>query len=857
MRDERQTLDRALSLHNKGDIAAAAKLYRRIINANPNNLHALHLLGVAEAAAGNIDRAKSLMDRSLRSNPVNLQFIENYAAILHRAGERDAAIKLCQRGLQFAPTSAVLLHASAAALLAQGRHSEAIGQLTQLLAHHPSDFPAHFMLGSALAKAEQHEAALASYDRALRLNPQLAEAHLDKGTIHFARRRYHDALLAYDDALAVRPGFAEAWLGRGYTLIQLGRHEEALAAVDKALTLRPDFAEAWVCRGNALLEIDRFREAAAAYDRALAAQPEFAAAWSGHGNVLLRLGRHPEAEAAFERALAADSTFAEAWLGRGTLALSVGRHDDALAALDKALALNPGLPDAWLARGQVCYLAKRYDDALTSWNNALALNPDQPGVAAASLRIRMHHCDWTGFEAACESVRSSVRNGEIVAPFMFVAIPSTPPEQLQCARTLIESNFRAVGAPVWCGERHDHDRVRIAYLSADFHQHATSQLMAGVFEHHDRSRFEVTGISVGPNDNSNMRRRIEAAFERFVDAKAHGDDQIAELIRALEVDILVDLKGYTQDARTGVLAKRPAPIQVNYLGFPGTIGAGFIDYIVADRNVIPEHEFDCYAEKVVWLPDSYQANDRNRAIADSAPVRAEHALPEAAFVFCCFNDNYKITPTVFSCWMRILLAVENSVLWLFEDNGKAADNLRREAAARDVAPQRLVFARRLPNAEHLARHRCADLFLDTLPYGAHTTASDALWAGLPVVTCRGETFAGRVGASLLNAVHLPELVTTTVSEYELLAIGLAQDPVRLAALKAKLARHRLTAPLFNTPQFTRGIEAAYAIMMERHRAELPPDHIRVKRSTADSQPVAARPGPAQAIDDRAASDISA
>jgi protein O-GlcNAc transferase len=830
MHDERQTLDRALSLHNKGDIGAAARLYRRIINANPNNLHALHFLGVAEAAAGNIDRAKSLMDRSLRSNSVNVQFIENYAAILHRAGEHNAAIKLCQHGLQFAPTSAVLLHASAAALLARGRHSEAIGQLTQLLAHHPGHFPAHFMLGSALAKTEQHEAALASYDRALRLNPQLAEAHLDKGTIHFARRRYHDALSAYDNALAMRPGLAEAWLGRGYTLIQLSRHEDALAAVEKALALRPDFAEAWVCRGNALLDLNRLQDAAAAYDGALAVRSGLPAAWSGHGNICLRSGRHQDAGTAFDRALEADSKFAEAWLGRGILFASLGRHHDALAAIDRALALDPALPHAWLARGQVSYLEKRYDEALADWSKALALRPDQPDVEAACLRVGMHNCDWTNFDTALASIRSSVRNGKLIAPFMFVAVPSTAHEQLLCTRQWIDGNFRAVGGPVWRGERYGHDRIHIAYLSADFHQHATSQLMAGMFEHHDRARFQVTGISVGPNDGSGMRRRIEAAFERFVEAKPLGDDEIADQVRSLEVDILVDLKGFTQNARTGVFAMRPAPIQVNYLGFPGTIGAGFIDYIVADRNIILENEFDCYAEKIVWLPDSYQANDRNRAIADTAPTRSEHGLPEAAFVFCCFNDNYKITPAVFSCWMRILLAVENGVLWLFEENATAAGNLRREAAARGVAPQRLVFAHRLPNAEHLARHRCADLFLDTLPYGAHTTASDALWAGLPVLTCLGETFAGRVSASLLNAIQLPELVTATPAAYEQLATELAKNPARLAALKAKLARNQLTTPLFDTAQFTRHIEAAYTAMTERHQAGLPPDHIHVTRS---------------------------
>lgn len=840
MRDERQTLDRAISLHNKGNAAAAAKLYRRIITANPGNLDALHFLGVAEAAAGNIDRARSLLDRSLQSDRINLQFIENYAAILHRASDHEGLIKLCQSGLQFAPTSAVLLHANAAGFLAQGRHAEAIRQLTLLVAHHPGHFPGHFMLGSALAKTRQHDAALISYDRALQLNPQLAEAHLDKGTIHLAERRPAAALAAYDHALAARPKFADAWLGRGYALIQLRRHGDALIAIDKALALRSDFAEAWVGRGNALLESNRLQEAAVAFDRALQIRPDFAAAWSGRGDVLFRSGRHTEAEAAFGRALAADSAFAEAWLGRGMLALSLGRHDEALTALDQAIAANPKLPNARLVRGQAHYLRKRYYDALTDWNRALALAPDQPGLAAACLRVRMHHCDWGRFDAACESTRAAVRNADMVAPFMFVAIPSTPSEQLQCAQRWIDGNFRAVETSARRSQRPDRDRARIAYLSADFHQHATAQLTAGVFEQHDRSCFEVTGISVGPDDRSDMRRRVEAAFERFIDARPLGDDQIADTIRDLDIDILVDLKGYTQDARTGVLARRPAPIQVNYLGFPGTLGAAFIDYIIADRHVIPEHEFNCYAEKIVWLPDSYQANDRGRPIADRVPVRAEHGLPQSAFVFCCFNDNYKITPAVFSSWMRILFAVDNSVLWLFEENATAAENLRREAAARGVAPQRLVFARRLPNAEHLARHRCADLFLDTLPYGAHTTASDALWAGLPVVTCVGQTFAGRVGASVLNAVGLPEMIAATAEAYEALAIALAMDPFRLADIRARLARLRLTTPLFDTVGFTRNIEAAYAAMIGRHRAGLPPDHLVVRRSVRTINEPAAR-----------------
>lgn len=827
MHDEQRTLETALSLHTKGDISGAAELYRRIIDANPNNLRALHFLGAAEIAAGNIDAAKSLMARSLQASQLNLEFVENYATDLYRAGEHDAVIEACQQARRSGLDSATLWHVSVSALIARNRYPEALEQLDQFLASHPNHFIAHFLRGSALAKTKQYDAALASYERAVAINPLIAEAHLDTGTIHAVHQRHQEALAAYDRAVAARPVFAEAWLARGHALLQLGRHQEALAAADKALELRSDYADAWVGRGNALLELDRYQDAAAAYDRALALRPALAAAWCGHGTVFLRTGRHRDAGVAFDRALEADSNLADAWLGRALMLVSLGRHDEAIAALDRALALNPTLPTAWIARGQVLYFKKRYDEALADWNKALSLRPDLPDVQAACLRVRMHHCDWIGFDAACALLRSAVDTGKPVPPFMLVAIPSTASEQLRCARRWVASTFRTAHEPAWRGERYDHDRIHVAYLSADFHQHATSYLMAGLFEHHDRSRFQLSGISVGPNDGSEMRRRIEAAFERFVDASSLADDQIADMVRSLEVDILVDLKGFTQDARPLVFARRPAPIQVSYLGFPGTTGAGFIDYIVADRILIPEDQHGCYAEKVVSLPDSYQANDDRRPVAAGAPAREAFGLPSDGFVFCCFNDNYKITPGVFSVWMRILDAVEGSVLWLFEENPTAADNLRREAAARRIAPERLVFARRLANAEHLARHRCADLFLDTLPYNAHTTASDALWAGLPVLTCIGNTFAGRVAASLLNAIGLPELVTPTLEAYEQSAVTLARDPARLAALKATLVERRSTAPLFDTARFTRNIEAAYVAMVERHRDGLAPDHIQV------------------------------
>lgn len=440
----------------------------------------------------------------------------------------------------------------------------------------------------------------------------------------------------------------------------------------------------------------------------------------------------------------------------------------------------------------------------------------------------MRICDWCNFDSECTHLISSIRNGSLnTAPFPFLMIPSSSDDQLQCAKLWVANNFDLADRLIWQGGRYDHDRIRIAYLSADFHGHATGYLIAELFEIHDRSRFELIAFSFGPEDQSEMRQRLSAAFDKFIDVRNASDREVATLARKFEVDIAVDLKGFTTDSRTGVFALRAAPVQVSYLGYPGTMGADYIDYLIADRVLIPAASQKYFAEKIAYLPNSYQVNDRRRRIAEKILTRAELGLPADAFVFCCFNNNYKITPAVFECWMRLLKQVEGSVLWLFEDNASAASNLRKEAQARGLNPERLVFARRMALPEHLARHRLADLFLDTLPCNAHTTASDALWAGLPVLTQIGETFAGRVAASLLTAIGLPELITSTPQAYEDLAIELATNSEKLAAIKRKLADNRLTTPLFDTKLFAKHIEAAYTTMHERCRAGLPPDHIYV------------------------------
>jgi protein O-GlcNAc transferase len=554
------------------------------------------------------------------------------------------------------------------------------------------------------------------------------------------------------------------------------------------------------------------------------------AAYSMLSNCQIEQGDYAAGFKTCEISISIDPTIAEPYCKSGYILNATGKYQEALAFLDRAIELHPQFADALLYRGNSLRDLRRFDEALVAYDRALSLNPDLVGAEGFRLNAKMQVCNWNDLEADCEHLIEAVRNNkENTDPFILLSINSTAEDQLNCAGLWTRKRYPPADKPSWRGERYTHGKLRIGYVSADFRQHPVANLVAGVFAGHDRSQFEVTGISIGPSDGSDIRRRLEGSFDTFIDAATLGIDELAQRITEQEIDILIDMNGYTLNARTELFARRPAPIQVNYLGYPGTMGAGYFDYIVADPTLVPASAEAAYAEKIVYLPHSYMPHDAaSRPISARLFARGEFGLPENGFVFCCFNNAYKFNPHLFGSQMRILRAVEGSVLWLSEHNATAANNLRREATAAGVDPDRLVFASRLPSsADHLARHRLADLFLDTLPYNAHSTASDALWAGLPVLTQIGETFAGRVAASLLTAVGLPELIARTEAQFESMAVELAAAPAALAAIKDKLAQNRLTKPLFNTTLYTRHIESAYMAMHQRHQAGLPHDHIMV------------------------------
>jgi predicted O-linked N-acetylglucosamine transferase (SPINDLY family) len=623
---------------------------------------------------------------------------------------------------------------------------------------------------------------------------------------------------------------AAALSDRGNLLRDLGRYQDALASYDRSLELKPDEAEAFYQRGNTLLKLKRPDDALASYDRALKLSPDYADALYNCGVALQSLKRPEEALAHYDRALQLKPDDAQALNNRGNALLDLRRPDEALTSYDRALSLNPDYLEALHNRGLALLELKRPEDTMKSYSTLLELAPDYHFVKGKLLHAKMSCCDWEQLIPLTASIEKDIRAGKQSAePFGYQAISNSPQDLRRCAEIYAAANYPNSGVQLWTGERYNNAKVRIGYLSGEFRNQATSILMTELFELHDKNRFELVAFDNGWDDASEIRERIENAFSEIIDITRLDELEAASVIRQKKIDILINLNGYFGRDRQGVFSYRPCPVQVNYLGFPGTLGADYIDYIIADPHVIPRGHDAFYVEKIVYLPDTYQVNDSRRSIAERVPTRAEAGLPDTGFVFCCFNNSYKITPEIFDLWTRLLKNVAGSVLWLAQDNVAASRNLRREADERGVAPERVIFAPRIKLDGHLSRHRLADLFLDTLPCNAHTTASDALWAGLPVLTCMGGTFAGRVAASLLNAVGLPELATDSLDNYEKLALELAMKPAMLYDFRARLARNRYTHPLFDADRFRRHIESAYITMHDRVQQGEPPASFAVQR----------------------------
>jgi len=735
-----------------------------------------------------------------------------------------------------------------------GQIQEALDAVETLTQDYPKEPLLYNISGVCYKAIGQLDAAVKSFEKALALKPDYTEVNYNLGLTFQELDQLDAAVKCYEKAIAVNPDHAEAHNNLGVTLKELGQLDAAVKSYEKAIAIKPDYTEAHSNLGNAFKELGQLDAAVKFYEKAISANPDSAEvnynltiAYNNLGLAFMELGQVDDAVKNYEKALAIKPDSAEvhdnlgiayAYNGLGIAIHSLGQLDAAIKCYKNALAIKPDYADAYANRGNVLKDLKRMDEALASYESAIALNPDLNWILGDSLYTKMHLCIWDDLANRLNELANKINNGEkVLNPFPLLALIDDPEIQRKTAE--IYANEKHPQSHVLSKiERYPkHKKIRIGYFSADFRDHPVSHLTAELYEIHDRNRFEIYAFSFGSDTRDEMNLRIKAGVDYFHDVRTMSHTAVAKLARSVELDIAVDLGGFTQNSRTGIFAMSAAPIQISWIGYPGTMGANYYDYLVADRTLIPEENQKYYSEKIIYLP-SYQINDSKQPPPTTIFTRQDLGLPETGFVFCCFNNTFKITPTTFDNWGRILEQVDGSVLLIYIKNESTKINLTKEIVLRGIHPSRLIFGKRLPMPEYLARYRVADLFLDTFPYNAGTTASDALRMGLPVLTCTGNSFASRMAASLLNAVNLPELITTNQEQYESLAIELATNPEKLKIIKDKLVDNLPEAPLYDTPLFTRHLESAYLEMYDRYQHGLDPDHIYVEdyKSSATKKP---------------------
>jgi predicted O-linked N-acetylglucosamine transferase (SPINDLY family) len=698
----------------------------------------------------------------------------------------------------------------------------------QFLVINPENADVIHLLGVIAHQMGQHQAAFDLIAQAIKFNSKEASYHSNHGIVLQKLGKLADAVDSFDKAIALKPDYVEAYSNRGVAMQELKQFDAAVASYDKAIALKPDYAEAYYNRGVVLQEFNQFDAAVASFDKAIALKPNYAEAYSNRGVAFQALKQLDAAMASFDKAIALKPDYAVAYCNRGGTLLELKQFDVAVASCYTAIALKPDYASAYCNRGIALQELKQFDAAVASYDKAIELKPDYEYLLGIRHHAKMLMCDWQGFAQNVHELNQKIQRNEKASPcFPALSLPISLKDQHTVTEIWSKNKYPKNVSLGPIPKISRQSKICIAYYSGDFKDHPVSILTVGLFESHERAKFESIAFSFGPDSQDDYRSRLTNAFDKFIDVKGKSDREIAELSRSLGVDIAIDLGGYTGDCRVGIFSYRAAPIQISYIGYLGTMGADYYDYLIADRTLIPIESQVYYSEKIVYLP-SYQVNDDKQEIPNVAINRQELNLPINGFVFCCFNANYKITPSTFDGWMRILKAVPDSVLLLYSGIQSAADNLKLEAEKRGVSQNRLIFGKKITRSQYMARFRSADLFLDTLPYNAGATASDALWAGLPVLTCMGEAFASRYAASLLFAIGLPELVTQTQDEFESLAIELATNSIKLKEIKDKLESNRLTTPLFDTLRFTKNMEAAYIKMYEQYLGGVLPDHIYIE-----------------------------
>ena len=847
-----------------GQLDVAVKHYEKSLAIKPDYAEAHNNLGNAFKELGQLDTAVKSYEKALAIKTDFADAHYNLAVTLQELGQLDAAVKSYQLALAVKPDYAEAFNNLCSTLKELGQLDIAVKSYEQVLAINPDFTEAHNNLGVTLKELGQLDKAVKCFEQALAIKPDYAEAHNNLGNTFKELGQLDKAVKCFEQALAIKPDYAEAHNNHGNVLYDLGQHDTAVKSYEKVLAINPDSADAHNNLGIALKELDQLDAALKSYEKAIVIKPDHVEAHNNLGNILNDLGQLDAAVKSFEKTLAIKPDYAEVHNNLGYTLQELGQIDSAIKCYEKTLAIKPDYAEAHNNLGLAlmelnqldaairCYdraLAikpdftvvyfnygilmvrlKRLDEALVSFERALVLNPDLNFLLGHSLHTKMNLCIWDDLPNELNELTIKINNNEkVIEPFSMLALIDDPEIQRKTAEIFANKKYQKSSILPEIGLYPKHKKIRIGYFSSDFREHPVATLTAELYEIHDRNQFEIYAFSFGPDTKDEMNLRIKAGVDHFYDVCKMSHKEVAMLSRSVEIDIAVDLGGFTQHARTGIFAVQAAPIQVNYLGYSSTMGADYMDYLIADRTLIPEEKQHHYSENIAYLPNSFMVNDTKNKVSNRVFTRAEAGLPTYGFIFCCFNNHYKITPSTFIRWMRILSKVDGSILWLPKGNSTSVNNLKKEAKKNSVDENRIIFASRLSLREdHLNRIQLADLFLDTMPYNAHATTSDALQVGLPVLTCIGNSFASRVAASLINSVNLPELITDNQEQYESLAIQLALNPEKIKTIKEKLNNNLIKSPLYDTPLYTQHLESAYLSMYDRYQHGLEPDHIYVE-----------------------------
>ena len=782
-------------LYSNGQIKEALDTVEVLIKDYPNESLLFNIRGVCYKAINQVDASVESFEKALTIKSDDIMAYFNLGIIYMEIGQLESAVKFYEK----------------------------------VLILNPNYFDAHYNLGITFEELGKLDSSVKSYEKVIDIKADHVASYNNLGAVLNKLGHQEDAVKSYKKAIAIKPDFADAHNNLGITLDDLGQLDLAVISFKKAIAIKPDFADACNNLGNVLKDLGQLDLAVISFKKAIAIKPDFVEALNNLGISIYKLGQLDLAVISFKNAIAIKPDFADAHNNLGITLDDLGQLDLAVISFKKAIAIKPDLAEFHLSHGNVLTKLNRRDEAMVSYESAISLNPDLDFLLGNHLTNKMHLSIWSDLPKHLNDLKNQINNCEkIIGPFSILGLIDDPEMQKKnteaYASKFYPQSFNLPEIAIYP----KHKKIRIAYFSSDFYNHATMHLMAELFECHDKLLFELIAFSFGADKQDQWRQRAFLCFDKFEYVGLKSDREISLLARKLEIDIAIDLKGYTQDARPNIFAEGCAPIQVSYLGYPGTMGAKYMDYLIADSTLIPEEKKHHYLEKIVYMPYSYQVNMTNREVSKNSLLRDELGLPVKGFVFCSFNNAYKITPSTFAGWMRILKAVEDSVLWLLEGNTTSSKNLKNEAMKLGVNENRIIFAKRIPVEDHLNRIKQADLFIDTLPYNAHTTASEALRMGLPVLTLEGNSFASRVAASLLRAVSLPELITTTQEQFELVAIQMAIHPEKLKKIKDKLIDSLPTAALYDTPLFTRHLESAYLEMYDRYQNGLNSEHIYVE-----------------------------